>query len=376
MVALGPRRSTSWVDHPGAEVDADQRDRGPGDVVDEEVPAEVDRRDHGPEQEHAQRATDPTQAVVARHQEDQAGHGDVQARERRHLGERVGGLRVGQQVGPLAHVAGLGVLDHRVRQPAELLGRGVEGPERGDQVVAAHPEDPDPQARGDEHVAVADPVVEGDRRHHRDHHQRRERLVGDHQDVVGDVLSEEVVEQDRGAVAQEQPAVPAQQHVVLGGVQDVPALQVVVAEVDEVVGQEGGQGQRQLARRPAPPPGLRHPSRRQVAATHADRRVEQGEGHEQAERDPDARPEDRAVRVARRDADVVRPEQHHRGEQDHDRPDRHEVAEAGVLGGRTGGRLPVPGQLGRRHLGMLTAGGRPPTHARPRAPQRPPQCSR
>jgi len=114
------------VDHPPAEADRHEGDDQPGDVVDREVPAQVDGGEHGPDQEDGQDARRTPQAVVAGHQEGRRGHGHVQARERRDLREGVGRVRVGEEVVALGEVAGLRGLDHRARQPAEVAGRGVE----------------------------------------------------------------------------------------------------------------------------------------------------------------------------------------------------------------------------------------------------------
>ena len=177
---------------------------------------------------------------MPRHQQDHGRDRHVQARERGHLREGVVRLRVREQVGSLGHVPRLGVLDHRVRQPAELRRGGVERTQGGDQVVGRDPQDPHPQHRADEVQAVAEPVAEHQGRDERDRDQRRERLVDDQQDVGGDVLPEQVVQQHRWGVTEEQPPVPGQEHAVARTVEDVPALEVVVAEVHEVVGRQRG----------------------------------------------------------------------------------------------------------------------------------------
>ena len=50
---------------------------------------------------------------------------------------------------------------------------------------------------------------------------------------------------------EEQPTVPAQEHLVVRAEEDVPALQVAVAEVDHEVGDEAGQDHHDAVRRPA-----------------------------------------------------------------------------------------------------------------------------
>src|SRR5262245_51382441 len=79
----GGWRSTLRVDHPRSEEEADEGDRESGQVVDEVVPAEVDGRDDRPDQEHEHDDGDDPQAVVAGHQQDQAGDSDVKAGEGR-----------------------------------------------------------------------------------------------------------------------------------------------------------------------------------------------------------------------------------------------------------------------------------------------------
>ena len=179
----------------------------------------------------------PAQAVVERASQDHAGDAHVQARERRDLGEGVRRGGVGEQVRPLGHVQRLGVAGPScAAAPRRLRRRSRTGPATGS-VVAGDAQDPHPQRRGDEDVAL--------------------RGSGSASTIGATTATVTSVRTTRTAISTQAATCvpsrscssrrgcapgtasgPTRAACVARGVEDVPALQVVVAEVDEVVGQQ------------------------------------------------------------------------------------------------------------------------------------------
>ena len=240
-------------------------------------------------------------------------------------------MGVGEQVGALGQVPRLGVLDHRVRQCGEGVWCGPERPEGRDRVVAGNTQDPDPHHGGDEHRRRPGG---GRRRRRRPPTETETRVENDSyttsRTYAARCSPRGLVEQRRRAVTEEQPAVPREQQLVAGLVEHVPALQVVIAEVHDVVGEEhaGSRGQSTpgppLAHRPEDAP--ERPSARRTPDA-----VDDDEDGEDACRQGHAAQQDGAVRIPQPDADLRRAHDRDRREgRDHGPQPKHSSAGAGL----------------------------------------------
>ena len=243
-----------------------------------------------------------------------------------------------------------------VGERGEVRRRGREGTERGQQVVGADAEDPHPHGGGEEDEAVADLRDEDDRGHHRERHQVGEGAVDEGEHERRGALPEDVVQERRGAVSVEEPQLEVHELPVDQGAEGVPALEVAVADVDHVVGDQPGDGQEEPL--PGPPRAQvrDHGPGREALPTRPDDGLGQDEQGERDQRGGQPGAEHLALGVAQRHPDVPRPERGHRGEQhDHDQDRRQPPASAVVrTRSRRGGAGVLLGACWHHHGALLS----------------------
>ena len=218
----------------------------------------------------------------------------MQAGEGPQAHEGVGGRRVGQERRPLDEVLDLRVGDRRVPQAREVRRRGGVRAQARQHVVGECAEDPGPGGRGEEDVGPPDPRDQGQAADQRQHDHVGEGAVDDREHLGGVLLAEQGVQHQPRAVPEEQRAVGGEQVVVAQRVERVPALQVAVGQVDDVVADQAGQHQQHPCGGPAlaqHAAGIAEEGAgRPAAGAGADHGLHQGDDHQEHQglREPEA----------------------------------------------------------------------------------------
>ena len=358
-----PRGAQVQAGQGAGQEDRERADRDTGDVVDDVVPAEVDRgRDRQGEQEPGRDPQRPRESEQVRHQRS--------GEEERHVqrGEGADALRraahrVLQELDPLFEQQVLQLADRRGGQVGEFTRLEVDGPQRGQQEVAPRGEQPVDRLRG--HVEEAGLQVAGEDQGERE--RARDEGEEDHvrarHEVGLDAGADQLMQQRRGIVPAEQAAVEIGQLLV----EEVPrpdqgdhALEVAVRQVGHVEADQGGADGDSPRQRPALAPDARDRRARRPARARAkpgaDQDVEEYQHRDEAEEHREAPARD-VVGIPQRQPYRVGRE--HRGEQRHQGHDRSRDQQPPMRGHAAGPWAPrvlAAAFARRRHRGYACIG--------------------